>query len=358
MTQTPRIAVRPAGTRAVATGTGRGRLVFLLPGRAAARAGMGRSAYHGEPVVRAEVDAALAALDDALAVGVRRVLLDPAGGDVPAGLADLALFVFEFALSRLLADRGVTPDAVLGYGVGEVTAACLAGVLEPADALRLAAAHARLLADLPPTATLAVGLPYADVAAQLPAQVRLIALDTPESCVVAGPEPELRRLERALAQLYVTCHRPPVPVAWHPDQVAPRLGDLAAVLAGVALRPPAIRWVSTVSGRPVSADEAGEPEHWLRQLRQPVRFADAARQLASDDLLVEVGPGDTLAALLRQAAPNLPVLPALPDDPDDGPAVLLAALSGGDASPAAPDRHRPHPPNDTRAGTPRPGRSD
>ncbi|MFG1951746.1 acyltransferase domain-containing protein [Micromonospora sp. NPDC048830] len=360
MTQTPRTIVRPASPRAVTSGAGRSRLVFLLPGRAAARPGMGRAAYHAEPVVRAEVDAALAALDGPLADGTREVLLGPATGDVPAGLADPALFVLEYALTRLLADRGLTPDAVLGYGVGEVTAACVAGVLDPADALRLVAAHGRLHADLPPTATLAVGLPYADVAAQLAPEVRLVALDTPESCVVAGPEPELRRLERTLAQLYVTCHRPAAPVAAHPDQVTPRLGEVAAALAGAALRPPAIRWLSTVSGRPVSADEAGDPDHWLRQLRQPVRFAEAARQLAGDDRLVEVGPGATLAALLRQTTPGVPVLPALPDGPDgDGPATVLAALPDGhDAPAAAPGRDRPDPTNDTRAGTPRPGRSD
>ncbi|MCI4066744.1 acyltransferase domain-containing protein [Micromonospora sp. R77] len=330
------------------------RLVFLFPGRAAAATGMGRGAY-AAPVVRAGIDTTLAALDGALAGRVHAVLFGPPGGPVPPDAADPALFVLEHALTRLLTDAGLAPDTVLGYGVGEVTAACAAGVLDPADALRLAVGYGRLAADLPPTATMSVGLPPAEVTRQLPPGVRLVAVDTPESCVVAGPEPELRRWERDLAQLYVTCHRPPTPVAGHPDDVPSRLAPVAGALVGVAPRTPRIRWLSSVSGRPVSADEAVDREHWLRQPLHPVRFADAAGQLRAGDRLVEVGPGGTLTGLLRQSNPDLPARAVLPTDAEGRPPSHPDPVRAVRALLAA-RRDSPHLPDQTEAGVPRPGR--
>lgn len=351
MTETPpTTAVVPLPTRRPT------RLVFLFPGRAAVAAGMGRALY-ADPVVRAEMDTALAALDGPLADRVHATLFGSPGGRVPPDAADPALFVLEHALTRLLADAGLAPDTVVGYGVGEVAAACAAGVLDPSDALRLAAAYGRLAADLPPTATMSVGLPPGDVTRQLPPGVRLVAVDTPESCVVAGPDPELRRWERDLAQLYVTCHRPAAPAAAYPDDVPSRLGPVAAALVGTAPGTPRIRWLSTVSGRPVSADEAVDREHWLRQPLRPVRFADAVGQLGAGDRLVEVGPGGTLTGLLRQITPDLPVRGVLPTDangrpprhPD--PVRAVRALLAGAAR-----RESPHLPDQTEAGVPRPGR--
>ncbi|MGB2570893.1 acyltransferase domain-containing protein [Micromonospora citrea] len=369
MSETPRPTARadrpePAGCGAphvTLAAPRRPRLVFLYPGPAAAGAGMGRTPYDAEPAVRAEVDAALAALPGHLDDRVRAALLGPPGRVVPPDCAAPALFVLQYALTRLLVAAGLAPDTVLGYGVGEVTAACVAGVLDPADALHLAVAYGRLSADLPPTATMTVGLSAVDAARQLPPEVRLVAVDTPESCVVAGPGPELRRWERTLAQLYVTCHRPAVPVAAYPDDVPSRLGPVAAALTATTPRPPRLRWLSTVSGRPVSADEAVDREHWLRLPGRPVRFAEAAGQLADRDVAVEVGPGSTLTALLRHVTPDLPTLSVLSPRPEGGPTDPrrhpdpVAAVRALLADPAS-RRDRPHPPDHTRAGTSRPGR--
>jgi acyl transferase domain-containing protein/acyl carrier protein len=58
---------------------------------------------------------------------------------------DAALFALEFALAELWRSWGITPDAVLGAGVGEYAAAAIAGVLSCEDALELLVRRARLL---------------------------------------------------------------------------------------------------------------------------------------------------------------------------------------------------------------------
>ena len=63
-----------------------------------------------------------------------------------------------------------------------------------------------------------------------------------------------------------------------------------------------IPYVSNVTARWISADEARSPEYWAGHVRQTVRFADGVAELMKDarHVLLEVGPGQTLATLARQ----------------------------------------------------------
>ena len=57
--------------------------------------------------------------------------------------AQSALLALQLALAAWWRSAGVTPDVVLGYGAGELAAACAAGILSAEDALRLVAGSGR-----------------------------------------------------------------------------------------------------------------------------------------------------------------------------------------------------------------------
>ncbi len=122
-------------------------VVFLFPGASARHAGAGGELYGHEAVFRKGLDACSEVARRRLGRDLPAVLFAAGGaasspvGEVEAdSLERAASFALEHALAGLWMSWGVRPAAVIGYGTGELVAACLAGVLTLDDALALAAA--------------------------------------------------------------------------------------------------------------------------------------------------------------------------------------------------------------------------
>ncbi|MCP4664610.1 MAG: amino acid adenylation domain-containing protein, partial [bacterium] len=289
-------------------------LAFLFPGQGAQYVNMGRGLYESEPVFRDQVDRCAELLRPALGRDLRGVLFPPAGSEAEAAaelartaLTQPALFVVEYALARLWIGWGVRPQALLGHSLGEYVAATLAGVFRLEDALALVALRARLIQALPPGAMLSIPRPAEELAERLRPyrdEAAVAAINGPAQTVVAGAPAAIEGLAAALAADGVSCRRLAVSHAFHSPLLAPVAEPLAAALAGIPLRPPAITYLSNLSGDWITAAEATDPEYWIRQLLEPVRFADGvARLLAdSDTAFLEVGPGRQLGTLVRRQA--------------------------------------------------------
>src|SRR3569833_3079820 len=80
--------------------------------------------------------------------------------------------------------------------------------------------------------------------------------------------------------------------------MAPMLEELHAVAAGLACSAPAIAIVSSVTGALADAGLLCSPEYWVRQVADPVRFADAVTA-AGADAFVELGPDGVLSGAAR-----------------------------------------------------------
>ncbi|MBV8674397.1 MAG: amino acid adenylation domain-containing protein, partial [Acidobacteriaceae bacterium] len=107
--------------------------------------------------------------------------------------------------------------------------------------------------------------------------------------------------------------------AFHSRMVDPALEPFAEVVRTINFSEPRIPYVSTLTGGWATLAEISQPEYWTRQLRCTVRFADAVRELIKtpERIMLEVGPAETLAALIRQTAGSGSGL---------GPMVALSSL--------------------------------
>lgn len=283
-------------------------VAFLFPGQGAQHARMAAALYESGrwPVFREEIDRCAGILAPHLGLDLRRALLE--GLDLePTALAQPALFAVEHALARLWMSWGVEPEVLLGHSVGELVAACLAGVFSLEDGLALAAARGRLVQGTPPGAMLSVPLSEEELAPWLALlseneDLSLAAVNGPSLCAVSGSMEAIERLEGSLRETGHESRRLHTSHAFHSSLIEPAVAPFRDLVARVVRRPPSIPFLSNVTGGWIRPEEATDPDYWALHLRQPVRFAPAAAALLAEPqrLLLEVGPGTTLTTLLRR----------------------------------------------------------
>jgi acyl transferase domain-containing protein len=121
-------------------------ITFLFPGRGAEHVNMASELYSSEPTFRTHVDRCSELLNSALGFDLRSRIYPPDNNPLSEAstfaddrIADLALFVVEYALAQLWMEWGVHPHVMLGQGIGEYVAACLADVFSLEHALLLLA---------------------------------------------------------------------------------------------------------------------------------------------------------------------------------------------------------------------------
>jgi acyl transferase domain-containing protein len=211
--------------------------VFVYSGQGSEWAGMGRRLLLEEPRFAAAIAALEPVFIDQVGFSLRQVI---AGGEPLVGDAQVqpALMGLQLALTELWRHYGMTPDAVVGHSMGEVTAAVVAGALSPADGLRVIAARSRLMAR------------------------------------VAGRGAAASEIERILPKL-------------------------RAALANIVPNEPVTPFVSTVSD--AALNPLLDAEYWVANLREPLQFREAIATAGKHNAtFIEISPHPILTCAIAE----------------------------------------------------------
>lgn len=279
-------------------------VVFMFPGQGSQYPNMGAELYQTEPVFRDTVDECAALLD----FDLRDLIYnsDTAEQLKQTRITQPALFVTEYALAKLWMSWGIQPDAMIGHSVGEYVAGALAGVFSLEDGLKLIVNRARLVQEQQPGTMLAIRAPEANISPLLVEGTNIAAINAPNLCVAAGSHEDIAKLEEKLTERSIVAKHLHTSHAFHSAMMDPVIEPFTALLREVKLNAPKIPYVSNVTGKWITDEEATSPEYWAAHVRQTVRFAEGISQLLDGDrILIEIGPGNTLATLTRQH-PNKP----------------------------------------------------
>lgn len=286
-------------------------VAFMFSGQGAQYVNMGRDLYRTERVFREQIDWCAEYLLPLLGFDLRTILYHPPGQEAETteqltqtSIAQVALFVIEYALSHLWMDWGIQPAAMVGHSIGEYVAACLAGVFSLEDALKIVVERGRLMQAQPGGSMLAVSLSEQEMQEILrasQAQFEISLVNSPTTCVVSGRSEDIGTLEQELLSRGTACRRLQTSHAFHSFLIADAVEPFVDLMRGFALKPPKKPYLSNVSGTWITEEEALDPAYYGRHLRQTVRFSQNIAELArTNPVLLEVGPGQTLATLARR----------------------------------------------------------
>jgi myxalamid-type polyketide synthase MxaB len=312
---------RPGGAQAP-------KVAFLFTALDSEYVGLGRQLYETQPTFRAALEECQELLRPSLERPLLSVLYPEAGGASP--LEDRAygppvVFALLYALAQLWRSWGIEPTSVLGHGLGEYVAACVAGVFSLEDGLRLTAERARLVATLPPVggmvSVMATEAQVASIVADVQHEISIVAVNGTGRVVVAGRsagfQQVLDRFRTAGLSFGPLAH----PLPAHSSMPEPMLDRFEEFAATIRFAPPRLDLVSGQTGRLAGERELANATYWRRQLGEPVRFVDAVETLYAQGcrLFVEIGSAPGLFGLAQQSIldPETAWLPSLdPTRPD------------------------------------------
>lgn len=233
---------------------------------------------------------------------------------------------------QALADTAAVAGVTAGHSVGEITAATVAGVFQPAEAMRFVGIRGRAMAEasaLTPTGMSAVigGDPAAVEQAFAAAGVSAANVNGAGQVVAAGSLDNLAALSAAPpARARVIALQ--VAGAFHTEYMRPAVAPLSAAAELLSPPDPTIRLLSNADGQVVGSGSQAV-RRLVDQVCRPVRWDLCMATLAElgTTAVIELAPAGTLVNLIKRTLKGVPTL-ALRSPDDLAAAAALAAEHG------------------------------
>jgi acyl transferase domain-containing protein/acyl carrier protein len=292
------------------------RVVFVMNGQGPQWQGMGRELMQHEPVFKRRIEACALAMDPY----ARFSLLDELARTETHSqmqrteISQPAIFAMQMALAALWQSWGVQPAAVVGHSVGEVAAACIAGILTLDQAAKIIVLRGRFMDECAAAGgtMLAVGMSPDEaraVIAKHDRTVSIAAFNGPRSLTLSGLKTSLEVIAAELESKGVFARFLQVSHPFHHAMMQPAADALKAALADLTPKAESLPFFSTVTGQRLDGASC-DAGHWSRGVRQPVEFASAIGALSEFgvDAWLEIGAHPALVRSIQECLGQSTVL--------------------------------------------------
>lgn len=284
------------------------RVAFLFAGQGDQTAGMGK-----DLAARSETAAKVFQVCDRLRPGTSQMCFEGPEEELKKTVnTQPCLFAFELAAAQDMRARGVCPDAVAGFSLGEVAAATFAGAFNFQDGFRAVCRRGRLMQE----AGKGKGASMAAVL-KLPAEaVRKLAegfsevwpvnFNCPGQTTVSGTAEQLESFAERVRQEGGRVIWLKVSGAFHSPLMAPAAESFLEYLQQIPVKTTDIPIWSDRTGCRYEPGEEAFRHTLASQIDHPVLWEKLIRSMAQEgiDTFVEIGPGQTLTHLVQRILPD------------------------------------------------------
>ena len=222
-----------------------------------------------------------------------------------------AILTMSTAVSRVLKEKGVSPQFVAGHSLGEYSAHVAAGTLAFADAVRAVRNRGKYMQEAVPAgqgamaAVLAMPLDQLQQVCAEAAQGEIVSpanINSPDQIVISGSAKAVERAaELAKQRGAKRAVMLQVSAPFHCALMQPAQDRLATDLASLQFSDPAVPVVANIDAEPKTTGEASR-NALVQQVTGAVRWSNCVQKLIEmgTKTFIEVGPGKVLTGLMRQ----------------------------------------------------------
>ena len=222
------------------------------------------------------------------------------------------LFAMELAAAEVLMDKGIMPNAVAGFSLGEVVAATVAGVFDRETGFKLVCKRGELMQaeaekyDTAMAAVVKLTAQQVNEIAEKYSDIYPVNFNCPGNITVSGLAEQMTAFSTDVKATGGRALPLKVKGAFHSPFMAEAATALGAELEKVKLCRPGFPMYSNVTAQPYSGDPAAL---LAEQIKSPVQWESIIRNMivSGIDTFIEIGPGKTLTNMIKKIDMNVKV---------------------------------------------------
>ena len=278
-----------------------GKIAFIFSGQGAQYSGMGKELYDFSPAAKAVYDMA-----DNVREGTSKQCFEGSTEELCKTVnTQPCVFTADLAAAYALVERGIKPDCVAGFSLGEIAALAFSKMLSDEEAFKLVCKRGELMDK---AATENPGA-MAAVMKITPQQVEEICskfdktypvnYNSPAQTVVATTSENADKFCEAVKEARGRAKLLAVSGAFHSPFMAEAADGLAEYMENVDFSQPETVIYSDVTAKPYEGDYKALVK---AQVESPVKWQTIVENMVADgvDTFIEVGVGKTLTGLVKR----------------------------------------------------------